>query len=273
LSDVFFYMTGLVFLALAKAKHTLRGYTTPKPFSLNEAERCIDYDVHIADLYLESLTRYASTSVQGKRILELGPGSDLGCGLYLVYKGAASYIGFDRNDLASDVPNAFYERFAERVPVDLAALADGRVTYTAREDFSIAAGVAPGIDIVFSNAAFEHFADVNSTIAQLSRVMNPGGIIVAEIDLQTHSRWIRDADPNNIYRYPEWLYRIFRFPGSPNRLRPSNYLKHFQAHGWTSITMTPANELSQELVGRRAHPRFQDDRMTWLSFVLCATRH
>ena len=39
--DLFFYLAGLVFLLLAKAKHTILGYSTPKPFGMEEAERCV----------------------------------------------------------------------------------------------------------------------------------------------------------------------------------------------------------------------------------------
>ena len=45
--------------------------------------------------------------------------------------------------------------------------------------------------------------------------------LVAEIDLQTHTRWIRNVDPLNIYRYSGQLYGSFRFSdgdGAPARV-------------------------------------------------------
>ena len=66
-------------------------------------------------------------------------------------------------------------------------------------------------------------------------------MIVAEVDLMTHSRWIREKDPLNIYRYPQWLYRLFYFRGQPNRVRPSRYREAFQRLGW-NVNITPVSK-------------------------------
>ncbi len=271
--DAAYYFAGIGFLALAKLKHVVRGYDSPKPYSLDEVDRCIDYDITIANRFLDNLNRYQAVPIEGKRVLELGPGSDLGVGLILVSKGAKSYVGFDRHNLASSVPATFYRRLAERVPVELSALTDGRVTYAARQDFDLAAGVSPPVDIVFSNAAFEHFDDVQSTMQQLSRVVNPRAQLIAEIDMQTHSRWIRDLDPNNIYRYPRWLYDIFKFPGQPNRWRPDDYAAELTRNEWLNIRMWPENQLNPRNRPRSVHASFRERKMDWLSFVLCATNN
>ena len=71
------------------------------------------------------------------------------------------------------------------------------------KDFNIVSAFGEStIDMVFSQAAFEHFDDIESTILQLNKVCKSGATFVAEINLKTHSRWIRDKDPDNIYRYP-----------------------------------------------------------------------
>ena len=43
----FYFVSGLIFLALAKTKNRLRGYVTPKPFNVTETERSIAYDLRI----------------------------------------------------------------------------------------------------------------------------------------------------------------------------------------------------------------------------------
>ena len=107
------------------------------------------------------------------------------------------------------------------------------------KDFNIVSAFGEStIDMVFSQAAFEHFDDIESTILQLNKVCKSGATFVAEINLKTHSRWIRDKDPNNIYRYPEWLYNMFRFRGIPNRVRPFQYREVLESYGWTDITIT-----------------------------------
>jgi SAM-dependent methyltransferase len=265
MKDTLYATAGIGFLGLAKAKHALKGYSTPKPFSVDETDRCIDYDIRIAQNWLHHLAAYGG-SAKGKDVLELGPGSDLGTGAYLLHRGARAYQAFDRHDLASRTPPEFWRRLAQRISVDHA-----RLGFSAREDFDLSQAIpAQSVDLVVSNAAFEHFDDCASTVRQLSDVVRPGGVIVTVIDLQTHSRWIRERDPNNIYRYPEWLYRLFYFPGQPNRMRPADYVKCFEHAGWTNITITPDATFNHS---GRVHRRFRNcPYLNTLSMVLCATR-
>jgi SAM-dependent methyltransferase len=264
------FAVGLGFLTLAKAKHLLQGYSTPKPFGLDQVDRCIDYAVGLADLYAAGLAR-RGVGLAGRDVLELGPGSDLGVGLQLVQRGAARYLGLDRHDIASRAPAAFYGRMAARGLADLQALRDGRVALNVDERFDVAA-LGQRFDIVVSNAAFEHFDDVERTVAALGAVVRPGGVALIAVDLQTHSRWIRERDPNNIYRYPPWLYRCFAFPGQPNRVRPQAYRASFERAGWQALELVPNARLAPERAARPAAPFRGDPQADWLSFSLFARR-
>lgn len=289
--DAGMYLAGLVFLALAKAKHVLQGYTSPKTFSLAETERCIDYDLKVVDEWLVHLAAYcgAEGTLDGKTVLELGPGSDLGVGLYLLAKGAAIYNACDVHDLIHRAPPAFYSALVDRIAavsgdVDRTSLLSqiegsrrggSRLRAVIRSDFDlIAAFGASSIDLVFSQAAFEHFDDVSRTIEQLSVVCKKGAVIVAEIDLKTHSRWIRDKDPNNIYRYPEGIYRAFRFRGIPNRMRPHEYRRLFELHGWTNVSITPLERRTagQSVTGMDRQFADPINQLDVLSLVLCARK-
>jgi hypothetical protein len=98
---------------------------------------------------------------------------------------------------------------------------------------------------------------------------------VAEIDLKTHSRWIRDHDPNNIYRYPDGLYDLFWFRGIPNRVRPHQYEAAFARHGWRDIQVHALATTAGPPSGAAAwSKRFQanENRMECLSILFCATR-
>jgi SAM-dependent methyltransferase len=289
--NAFLYAAGIGFLTLAKAKHLLRGYTSPKLFQLADTERCIAYDLKVVEEWLSHLKAYTGTqgSVRNKSVLELGPGSDLGVGLYLLAKGAAQYNACDVNDLMHAVPESFYAALIDRIGAREGAANSGplqaeieaarsgnasRLRLVVREDFDLVAAFgADSIDVVFSQAAFEHFDDMARTVEQLSIVCKPGATLVAEIDLKTHSRWIRDKDPNNIYRYPDALYQAFWFRGIPNRLRPYQYRDIFEAHGWTDVTITPIEWLAER---QRFAPddAFKDARnqLEFLSVVFCARK-
>lgn len=259
--NAIYWFLGVLFLALAKAKHAVHGYTTPKPFS--DIQRCITYDASIAENWVEELRGFGE-SVRGKRVLELGPGSDLGTGLCLLSHGAASYTAFDRHDLAADVPPEIYTGLNTLMG---SSFSPSDLNYIARRDFNME--VLPQVfDLVVSNAAFEHFDDIERTARQLSKVVTPGAVLCAFIDLQTHSRWIREADPNNIYRYPRWLYRLFYFPGQPNRVRPHEYRQAFERCGWTVHIHAMQ---TFHLNGRTVHKEFRaDPLLNATSIVLLA---
>lgn len=284
---------GIGFLALAKAKNVLKGYTSPKPFDISESDKCIAYDIQIVDHWLSHLRDYTHgrTSVTGKAVLELGPGSDLGAGIYLLSKGCLQYNACDVNDLVRSTPDEFYHQLFEKLKsmdgqADIEFLEEqleaakagnsSRLNYVVRNDFDVASAFGEAeIDLVFSQAAFEHFDDIDATVSQLSAVCKPGAVMVVEIDLKTHSRWIRDKDPNNIYRYSNYVYDMFRFRGIPNRVRPFQYQEALERCGWTDVTITPLVEINRHQAGYSGMNKiFSDKRnqMNSLSIMLCARK-
>jgi hypothetical protein len=101
--------------------------------------------------------------------------------------------------------------------------------------------------------------------------------MVLLIDLQTHSRWIRQKDPINIYRYPQWIYRLFAFRGIPNRVRPYQYKAACERHGWSNVVIKAGTLLPDKnfkAVKNQLAREFIDDKnqMNLLSFWLYATR-
>jgi len=294
--NVLYYNAGLVFLVLAKLKHTLKGYSTPKPIPNSEYDQCVDYDISTVNNWLKHLREYDHnrSSVEGKRILELGPGADLGIGLYLVALGSEQYNALDVHNLVENVSPKLYDRLIERLEgiqeltfspsalrqalVKATSGESSSLNYVCREDFDIAASFErDSLDLVFSQAAFEHFDDIDGMAQQLGEVVKSGGILVAEVDLMTHSRWIREKDPNNIYRYSDNIYDLFRFKGSPNRLRPSYYRECFAKHGWENIKLEPIESLSDVKAKRLSQSwaskfRTPENQMEYLTFMLYATK-
>lgn len=293
LRDTFFYITGIGFLALAKAKNILQGYSSPKPFDISETARCIEYNIRVVEHWLSHLQKYMHSdyTLDGKNVLELGPGSDLGIGIYLLAKGCSQYNACDVNDLMKSTPDSFYEQLFGKLEsintrTDIHFLKGqlkerktgnpSRLNYMVRNDFDIVSAFGEStVDLVFSQAAFEHFDDIEATISQLSAVCKPGAILVAEIDLKTHSRWIRDKDPNNIYRYPNYVYNAFWFRGIPNRIRPFQYKETFERFGWTDISITPLrkpNDHDSSYSGMNKTFADKKNQMDYLSIMLCARK-
>jgi SAM-dependent methyltransferase len=291
-----YYSIGLLFLFLNKIRHSIQGYITPRPFSIREFQKAIRYDFHVVERWMQHLNSYLggnNFSLKGKRVLELGPGADLGIGLILLMKGVEKYNAMDVNELVKTVPNQFYEELfniiaaIEDKEVDLNFLRsqlkltqlgkNDKLNYICRKDFDLSAFKGDEIDLVFSQAAFEHFDDVENTIAQLSEIAKPGSLFIGEVDLKTHTRWIRDSDPLNIYRYSDLIYNVFKFSGSPNRVRPFEYGKILEKHGWTNIDIKPLLVLEKEYLNKvilSLNKRFRDpiNNMDYLSVMIHAIK-
>lgn len=291
----FYFLTGLAFLALAKIKHVLLGYTTPKPFPISEIDRCIEYDERLVEEWLAFLRDYTGCDsyLYGKRAVELGPGSDLGIGYMLIAKGAAGYVAVDAHDNAGRTPAEFYDKLFSRLeshsrktddrdgpcnaPHGL-TIDDDRVRYKYQPDFDLVAALrSEKMDLFFSQAAFEHFDNIEHTIEQMTEVAAPGAVAVLIVDLRTHSRWIRDKDPNNIYRYPDWVYRRFRFSGIPNRKRPYEYRRALEAAGWRDVRVQALTQLTLKHteIGRSTFWkkfRSPEAEMGTLTALICARR-
>jgi len=62
---------------------------------------------------------------------------------------------------------------------------------------------------------------------------------------QTHSRWIRDKDPLNIYRYSEQIYKMSHFRGQPNRVGVEEYRQYLVENNWENIIIEPIKELNK----------------------------
>jgi len=83
ISNFVYKALGILFLCLAKSKNVLKGYSTPRTFSNEEYDIATKYDINVVESWLTYLSKYNShISIENKNILELGPGADLGVGLY-----------------------------------------------------------------------------------------------------------------------------------------------------------------------------------------------
>jgi len=248
----FYFVTGLAALTLVSAKHRLLGYSTATPFSVSDWERSIRHTISIVNDYHDHAAidgrRFAFDDA---RVLELGVGPTLGTGLLLAGFGIASYLAIDAFPLARSTPATFYHRLVDsplpagldgsRVAAATRALISGDtglIDYAHNRDFDVQKLVGERrFDLIVSNAAFEHFDNPGEVVAALSRCAAPGALLVALIDFQTHTRFLRQHDPNNIYRYSSAVYRALHFPGQPNRWRPGDYVQALADHGWTNIAM------------------------------------
>jgi len=170
-----FSLAGIAILAANYVRHNIFGYRTPRPFSVSEVEKVFNYEAAIVRGWQSALTDYVKSEnvFEGRTILELGPGSDLGTGLLLLALGAKRYIAFDAFGIAKRTPISFYDKYFRIMltsypDADISLLREeainslgtesGRLRYVVDRDFLVSA-IGEKADIILSNASFEHFDD------------------------------------------------------------------------------------------------------------------
>ena len=294
-NNFYCWLSGALILAANKVRHTVQGYITPRTFPISDFDRAVEYDISVVTSWKHYLDRYTGTAtgIEGMNILELGPGADLGIGLLLLAHGAGKYCALDINNLVESVPDEFYTALFKRIETEKISktnLSDlkkelectrnnenHRLNYICDKNFDLNRFKSDDIDLVFSQAAFEHFDNIPHTFSQLSTVVQQGCILIAEIDLSTHTRWIRDFDPLNIYRYSDWYYNLTRFRGSPNRVRPHQYKEILEDLGWKDVRVIPRRQTHNHYINGIKHhlaAQFKKpaEEVGMLSVILCATR-
>jgi SAM-dependent methyltransferase len=292
--NIFFYILGLIFLLFVKIKYRFAGFPTSNLSNVTNYAKFFEYDIRVVDQWISHLNNYTGNNYNlfKKNVLELGPGSDLGVGFYLLYKGILKYNSCDIYNLVKNVPVDFYKMFFNRLQnsngiqsvsyleKQLEKISNNHpsdLNYVVNSNFNLLLSFEPNsIDIVFSQAAFEHFANVEDTVKQLSIVCKPNAIIIAEIDLQTHSRWIREKDPINIYRYNAFIYKLLSAKATPNRIRPYMYYELFKNYGWYDIKIIPLSNIDEKKrpPDRYLNKKFRDSKneMSYLSIIFLAKK-
>ncbi|MBN1799622.1 MAG: methyltransferase domain-containing protein [Spirochaetales bacterium] len=289
----FLFIIGLMLRIINKIRHSIMGYTSPRPFSsARESERSVKYTLAVVENWRKALKKYTGikNAFHNKHVLELGPGPDLGTGLVILALGAKSYTAIDRHNLISGAAKSFYKALFDtlrnypafkRARTALAQFQEQGsceyFSYIYDRKFSLNKLCSQKYDVVVSQAVLEHLDNVGNTFEFLSRKLQTAAVMVHEVDLGTHTRWLRTVDPLNLLRYSDTLYRLLKFSGSPNRLRLADYRRILAESGFAKIQTEPLVSVADDYFGR-AKPGF-NKRFTWYadtelavtSFYLLAT--
>lgn len=257
-----YYWAGAMILVLNKIRHEVKGYITPRTFSTLELDKVIEYDLGVVKSWLTELKNYSQKdSVADLNILELGPGADLGVGLNFLSLGASQYFALDKFKLIDQGSDELYEKLIAKLTTDddkkkslkkeielFKNDQSEKIHYLQDDNFSLKHFLDKKIDLIVSQAAFEHFANPAQVIKEIGEISKPGTKVVVQIDMMTHSRWIKEVDPLNIYRYSDFFYQLTKFLGSPNRWRPDDYVAGFEKAGFGHIAIVPMSTLSPDYI-------------------------
>lgn len=238
---------GLVLGAANAVRHRVEGYRTPRPFDESDVGTAVQY----AQVVVDRLEGLGGIDWTGKRVLEIGPGSDLASGAVMMHRGAASYRAVDAFDNRRDVDPKLWQRLAEQLGANI----DHTKLHFTLATFPSLRELNGEYDLIVSNATLEHIPAIRELFGVLTRFARPGCMMVHHIDAQTHMRWIREQDPLNILRYSDPVYdRLLSFPGSPNRLRADDYKEAATVAGWADARIIPGRSADPHYI-RKVQPR------------------
>lgn len=161
----------------------------------------VDYVTTVFDDYI----RYGGIEpgeLEGTSVLELGPGDNLGVSLRFLAAGAERVVSTDRfipyRDPESE--RRVYEALVSRLDPSEAArvrsvVAGGGIDWsgvpftflqeTPIEDAPRALG-GSRFDLIVSRAVLEHVHDLDGAFAAMDQLLEPGGTIIHEVDLNDH---------------------------------------------------------------------------------------
>jgi hypothetical protein len=224
--------------------------------------------------------------LQGKRVLEYGPGDVLGTALLLYAHGAVSVHCVDRFPLQNvssknalvylallkRLPAAIRERATQafEVPGDpKSGLRRQCIDYQVTPDGL--AGRPAAYDFIVSRAVLEHVNSLPATLNDVAAGLAPGGLSIHNVDLRSHN--LDRYRPFDFLTWPEPLYRLmYSHKGFPNRWRPDAYRSILSRTHLKVVAMQPTGLLAAEDVARirlKVAGRFRNtsaEDLSWLGF-------
>lgn len=161
----------------------------------------VDYVTAVFDDYV----RYGgieAAALEGASVLELGPGDNLGVALRFLAGGAERVVSTDRfipyrdpaaerrvyEALISELEPSEASRVRsvlERGGVDWSGVPFTFLQETPIEDAPLALG-GSRFDLIVSRAVLEHVHDLDGAFAAMDQLLEPGGTIIHEVDLNDH---------------------------------------------------------------------------------------
>ncbi len=228
--------------------------------------------------------RLDDVSIAGKKILEIGPGDNLGVGLCFLLKGAKQVVCLDRFFSHRDEAQqrAIYAAFRASLKPEEQATLEGfmslepsvhfdpsRLNYVsgiAIEDLLDPATRYDGFDLIVSRAVLEHVWDLDRAILAMDRVLNPGGRLIHKVDFRDHGIFTsQNHHPLSLLTIPTFLYTLAsRNSGKPNRRLIGDFRRMLDPLGYKTQIWVPhlvgtAREIVPHLPEQDVDARLTDE--------------
>lgn len=232
------------------------------------------------------------TYLEGKHVLEYGPGDLPGVALLMIAHGAESVICVDRFPLCrlsdsciqvlQNLLDALEEGQRERAEQcfvrrgePASGLNPQRIHYMVKP--SGLSGLTDWADLVISRAVLEHVNNLPATFLDMRDALHAHGIAVHQVDLKSHGLHRRSQLDFLTWPSPLWAL-MYGHKGVPNRWRVDRYRKILAEVGLETVTLE-ATALAQQREIDEVRPylarpfrELSDEDLSWLGFWLVCRR-
>ena len=223
--------------------------------------------------------------LQGKEVLEYGPGDTLCMALLLYAYGARRVTCVDRFPLSRLSANNIgaYHHLLNTLPAGprdraQSAFKQKNQVTSGFDPAAIAYKVTPNglagsgsYDLILSRAVLEHVNNLEETMRDIKRNLKPGGISIHKVDLKSHGL-DRYTDFDFLTRRPLAYRLMYSHKGCPNRWRVNKYRELAKQAGLELRALTPTGHLPPDKVKRiypqaaRQFGNISPDELSWLGF-------
>jgi SAM-dependent methyltransferase len=227
------YSTLAAYRAMCAAASSLTGFTTSGAAHAdrNESE-AVGYIVSVFDKYKSAsgLDRF-----HGK-VAEIGPGDSCGIGLMFLADGCTQVDLVDRFYSERDEAHqqSINREIVKLKPALATLLHDDSLSEKSFSGMSRHYGQNAaaetffennqGYDFIVSCAVLEHVYDPLRAIKAASAALNPGGMLLHQIDCRDHGQFSTSFHELKFLEIPVAMYSPLKWGGGPNRVRLSAYI-------------------------------------------------
>ena len=233
----------------------------------------IDHALRAIDATFDAYLRQSGLSeggLRGLRVLELGPGDNIGVAIRFASAGASFVSSIDKFVPMHDSPyhRRLYAALRSRLTPEGQRNFDTAVDITGErvlpradrlqsvygKGFEDADVFAPAsFDLIVSNAVLEEIYDGDRAFGAMHRLLRPGGSLLHKIDLRDYGMFTKHGyHPLEFLTVPDLVYRqMVESTGQPNRRLVDYYRRKTSELGYeTSIYTTWVLGNPQELAPR-----------------------
>lgn len=211
-------------------------------------------------------------------VLEVGCGKRFGVGPMLHLFGVREYMGIDLylsevSDTHVELLNRFLALREARAPMpgfrDQPLERDGEQSFfqgRVRRALMSACGLSlpdESYDLIFSDAVLEHIDDLEKALAEMRRVLKPGGFMFHKVDFQDHTA---EGD-SHLYMSRE-AWRAGKRGVYINLLRPGDLYRMVRHAGLSVLELQETKNLNVRL--ERVHPDYLEHGTSDARTISCS---